>query len=153
MISVSKKFSPTAATLATTSPGAATGSGISASTRSSGAPKRWQRMAFTGARSLERCRHAIARTTVVEGQGGRESYYVLRCLFMAGAEGVFHFPYPWRTPQSGSCFWGVPRFDLRQPKGGGAGARDEVCDARFHPPHTAGGGRFSQKTAATTAGK
>src|SRR5262249_42144609 len=48
MISVSKKFSPTAATLATTSPGPATGSGISASTRSSGGPKRWQRMAFTG---------------------------------------------------------------------------------------------------------
>src|SRR5215831_4217518 len=67
MISVSKKFSPTAATLATTSPGPATGSGISASTRSSGEPKRWQRMAFTGARPLERCRHAIARTTAVEG--------------------------------------------------------------------------------------
>src|SRR5215472_13520948 len=69
MISVSKKFSPTAATLATTSPGPAAGSGISASTRSSGGPKRWQRMAFTGARPLERCRHAIARTTAVEGRG------------------------------------------------------------------------------------
>ena len=48
MIRVSKKFRPTAATLATTSPGPATGSGMSASTRSSAEPKRWQRMAFTG---------------------------------------------------------------------------------------------------------
>jgi hypothetical protein len=46
MMSVSKKLSPTAATLTTTSPGAATGSGMSASTRSSGLPNRWQRMAF-----------------------------------------------------------------------------------------------------------
>ena len=35
----------------TASPGPATGSGISASTRLSGVPKRWQRMAFTGARA------------------------------------------------------------------------------------------------------
>src|SRR5262245_1724458 len=47
MISVSKKFNPTAATLATTSPAPATGSGISPSTSSSGGPKLWQRMAFT----------------------------------------------------------------------------------------------------------
>ena len=48
MISVSMKLRPTAATLATTSPAPAAGSGTSASTRSSGGPKRWQRMAFTG---------------------------------------------------------------------------------------------------------
>src|SRR4029077_6579384 len=48
MISVSKKFNPTAATLATTSPAPATGSGMSATTSSSGGPKRWQRTAFTG---------------------------------------------------------------------------------------------------------
>src|SRR5215510_4458569 len=52
-MSVSKKFKPTAATLATTSPGPATGSGMSASTRSSGVPKRWQRTAFMGQDSLE----------------------------------------------------------------------------------------------------
>jgi hypothetical protein len=40
MISVSKKFNPTAATLATTSPAPATGPGMSASTSSSGGPKR-----------------------------------------------------------------------------------------------------------------
>src|SRR5258706_539563 len=38
MIRVSKKLSPTAATLATTSPAPAVGSGMSASTRSSGVP-------------------------------------------------------------------------------------------------------------------
>src|SRR5216683_7039323 len=48
MIKVSKKFKPTALTLATTSPGPAAGSGTSASTRSSAEPWRWQRMAFTG---------------------------------------------------------------------------------------------------------
>ena len=48
MIRVSKKFSPAAATFATTSPGLATGSGASASSRSSGVPKRRQRKAFTG---------------------------------------------------------------------------------------------------------
>src|SRR5262249_2621932 len=48
MISVSKKFKPTASTLATTSPGPATGSAMSPSSSSSGGPKRWQRIAFTG---------------------------------------------------------------------------------------------------------
>src|SRR5262249_53680299 len=48
MIRVSKKFNPTAATLATTSRGPATGSAISAITRSSAAPNCWQRTAFTG---------------------------------------------------------------------------------------------------------
>src|SRR5437660_10556215 len=47
MMRVSKKFNPTATTLATTSPGAGVGSEMSPSTRSSGVPKRWQRMAFT----------------------------------------------------------------------------------------------------------
>src|SRR6266487_3717104 len=51
MISVSKKFNPTASTLATTSPGPATGSGMSATSRSSGGPKWRQRMAFTDGRS------------------------------------------------------------------------------------------------------
>src|SRR5436305_10362399 len=48
MISVSKKFNPTAATLATTSPGPATGSATSPTTRSSAVPKCRQRRAFTG---------------------------------------------------------------------------------------------------------
>src|SRR5262245_15584452 len=65
MISVSKKFNPTAATLATTSPAPATGSGISPSTSSSGGPKRWQRMAFTGG-TLE----GVGRCYSTDGGGG-----------------------------------------------------------------------------------
>src|SRR5262245_40268667 len=49
MIRVSKKLRPTAATLATTSPAPAVGSGMSSSVRSSGVPGRVQRMAFKGA--------------------------------------------------------------------------------------------------------
>jgi hypothetical protein len=47
MISVSKKFNPTALMLTTASPAPATGIARSASTRSSGPPGRVQRMAFT----------------------------------------------------------------------------------------------------------
>src|SRR5215813_5457754 len=88
MISVSKKFSPTAATLATTSPGPATGSGISASTRSSGAPKRWQRLAFTGARALERCRHAIARTARLKAKGCDSGITFFVCILWRAADGA-----------------------------------------------------------------
>src|SRR5438094_10348672 len=47
MMRVSKKFNPTATTLATTSPGPGAGSATSAITRSSAVPKWWQRTAFT----------------------------------------------------------------------------------------------------------
>ena len=52
MISVSKKLSPTAATLATTSPGPATGSGMSASTRSSGGAEAGAENGFHGCGSI-----------------------------------------------------------------------------------------------------
>src|SRR5262249_32840589 len=87
------KFSPTAATLATTSPGPATGSGISASTRSSGAPKRWQRMAFTGARPLERCRHAIARRRWLKDKGRASGITFFVCIL-------------WRRECGGGGRWG-----------------------------------------------
>src|ERR1700746_2033335 len=117
MISVSKKFSPTATTLATTSPGPATGSGISASTRSSGVPKRWQRMAFTGRAPLERCRHAIARTTAVEAQA-TERYLHASSVYRATAGGVINAPSHCRIPQAVHAVWGVPS-DCCSRHGGG----------------------------------
>src|SRR5262249_45935908 len=102
MISVSKKFSPTAATLVTTSPGPATGAGISGSARSSGGPKRWQRVAFTGgARGLlERCRHAIARTTAVEGRGTLEVLHAWSVYYGGQRTGRSHSPSHCRIPQA-----------------------------------------------------
>src|SRR5215831_8177123 len=118
MISVSKKFSPTAATLATTSPGPATGSGISASTRSSGEPKRWQRMAFTGRRPLERCRHAIARTTAVEGP---RAVGVLHAssVYYAGRPRGDRFAFTLPNSQALHAVRGFPASDCCSRHGGG----------------------------------
>src|ERR1700751_3261133 len=117
MISVSKKLSPTATTLATTSPGPATGSGISASTRSSGGRKRWQRMAFTGRAPLERGRHAIARTTAVEAQA-TERYLHASSVYRATAGGVINAPSHCRIPQAVHAVWGGPS-DCCSRHGGG----------------------------------
>src|SRR5262245_6502789 len=119
MISVSKKFSPTAATLATTSPGAATGSGISASTRSSGAPKRWQRMAFTGARSLERCRHAIAQTARLKAKGRDSGITFFVCILWRAADDAVHSPSHCRIPQAVRAVCGFPASDCCSRQGGG----------------------------------
>src|SRR5499426_1602398 len=119
MISVSKKFSPTAATLATTSPGPATGSGISASTRSSGAPKRWQRMAFTGARSLERSRHAIARTARLKAKGRDGGITFFVCILCRAADGAVHSPSHCRIPQAVRAVCGFPASDCCSRQGGG----------------------------------
>src|SRR5215472_4885337 len=119
MINVSKKFSPTAATLATTSPGAATGSGISASTRSSGAPKRWQRMAFTGARSLERCRHAIPRRRWLKDKGRDSGITFFVCILWRVADGAVHSPSHCRIPQAVHAVCGFPASDCSSRQGGG----------------------------------
>src|SRR5215472_8592400 len=119
MINVSKKFSPTAATLATTSPGAATGSGISASTRSSGAPKRWQRMAFTGARSLERCRHAIPRRRWLKDKGRDSGITFFVCILWRAADGAVHSPSHCRIPQAVHAVCGFPASDCCSRHGGG----------------------------------
>src|SRR5262245_55121529 len=88
MISVSKKFNPTAATLATTSPAPATGSGTSASTSSSGGPKRWQRTAFTGGTlaGSGRC----YSTDVADGSGGMSHLSVVHSP--AAARSAFTLP-------------------------------------------------------------
>src|SRR6266702_148785 len=119
MISVSKKLSPTAATLATTSPGPATGSGISASTRSSGVPKRWQRMAFTRRGLLERCRHAIARTTAVEGRGAVEVLHASSGYYDGQRTGRSHSPSHCRIPQAVHAVCGFPASDCCSRHGGG----------------------------------
>src|SRR5262249_41349588 len=119
MISVSKKFSPTAATLATTSPGPATGSGISASTRSSGAPKRWQRMAFTGTGPLERCRHAIARTARLKAKGRDSGITFFVCILCRAADGAVHSPSHCRIPQAVRAVCGFPASDCCSRQGGG----------------------------------